>query len=252
MLDPGCSPELLSKLNEGREAWEGYDTEGVNRTVAQRSTVRKSIWQLLAPKYRVQIGPRYQEFLERFSVQGLILELGGGPSSISIPGVINLDVNNYPTVDIIGDARRLPFVDNAFGAIICNSVLEHIWEVDLAISEVLRTTRKGGLVFFCVPLVCGRHHTIDYHRWTIPGLLKLFEQFEILEKGTILGPGMFVTHLATSMIESTLGRGVLSNCLVLAVAWMLFPLRFLDRLGKGSRAIEDYAHTIYVIGRKQL
>ena len=35
--------------------------------------------------------------------------------------------------------------------------------------------------------MCPQHHSIDYHRWTMPGLLKLFDEYEILEYGACRG-----------------------------------------------------------------
>ena len=171
---------------------------------------------------------------------------------MNIPGVVNLDINDYRSVDVIGDARRLPFQSGSFDAIISNSVLEHIWEVELVSRECHRVIKSGGLIFICVPQVCGRHHTTDYHRWTLPGLIKLFDQFEVIEKGAVLGPGMFFSHLATNISSSVTNNKFLKNLTSVILEWVFSPVRFLDYMGRNSLEQENYAHTIFIIGRKRV
>ncbi len=249
LLDPDFSSEIYKNVLS-KHSWESYDIEKIEDHVTPHSTSKTTIWQRLSPKHRVQIGPTYNDFIENYSIKELILELGGGPNSLNRKGVVNLDVNNYATVDVIGDARRIPFLNNTFDAIICNSVLENIWEVDMVVSESYRIIKNGGFVFFCVPLICARHHTFDYHRWTLPGLVKLFERFEIMDKGTILGPGMYVNHIVKTIIFSCFSHNIFSNLISLIAAWVLFPIRFLDYIGKRSKDLESCSHTIYIIAQK--
>lgn len=49
------------------------------------------------------------------------------------------------------DARRLPFSDGAFDRIIVSEVLEHISDDAVALREVFRVLRSGGLAAFSVP-----------------------------------------------------------------------------------------------------
>lgn len=250
MLDSAFS-KLLLKGIAGVESWEAYDSDYVGCKVAEYSAMEKSFWQRITPYYRVQIGPRYMDFIESYGIKGTIMELGGGPNSLDIPGVVNLDINNYNSVDVIGDARRIPFQNDSYDAIISNSVLEHIWETDLVAEECFRVVKPGGFVFINVPQVCGRHHTYDYHRWTMPGLIKLFEKFDVIEKGTILGPGMFINQLATNIARSMSSITLLKNLLSVVIEWLVFPIRFLDFIGQKRQEKENYAHTIYIIAKKR-
>jgi ubiquinone/menaquinone biosynthesis C-methylase UbiE len=45
------------------------------------------------------------------------------------------------------DAKRLPFANGAFAAVISNSIVHHIPEPAAALAEVIRVTRPGGLLF---------------------------------------------------------------------------------------------------------
>ena len=249
LCDKEYSQHILKNLN-GKKSWEDYDLEEKTTKIAKFSNKRKSIYQRLTPSYRVQIGPTYHEFIEKYNINGHILEIGGGPNSINHQGVINCDINNYPTVDIISDARKLPFKNQIFEAIICNSVLEHIFDVEIVVAECARVLKNGGFIFMCVPQVCGRHHTIDYFRWTIPGLKKVFDKFNVIDEGVILGPGMFISHLFTSLFRELTPSKIINKTLCFLLEWLLFPLRFLDLVGKNNKNYEDYAHTIFIIGQK--
>lgn len=250
VIDSEFSHEIKTGLNDNG-AWEDYDHEEKTFKPAKHSRNKKTLYQRLTPAYRVQLAPTYKEFLEKYGVVGNVLELGGGPNSMSHPGVINCDINNYSTVDIIGDARKLPFKNSSFEAVVCNSVLEHIYEVDRVVEECFRILKDGGIIYMCVPQVCGRHHTVDYFRWTLPGLTKVFNRFDLLDKGVVLGPGMFISHLAVALFSSLTPFNFLNKSITFCLEWVLFPLRFIDRLGKGNADHEDYAHTIYIIGEKK-
>lgn len=46
----------------------------------------------------------------------------------------------------VADAQRLPFADNAFDAVICESVTAFVPDKALALAEYVRVTRPGGLI----------------------------------------------------------------------------------------------------------
>ena len=250
LLDKDYSNSLISQI-EGKGSWEDYDSEKITRKVAAFSRWRKSLFQKLSPKKRIQIGPTYLDFIDKYYIGGNILELGGGPNGLAIDGALNFDINDYQTVDVIGDARNMCFQDNIFEMIISNSVLEHILDYPSVLKECARVLKKDGYILFCVPQVCGRHHSIDYHRWTLPGLKALFPNYEILDSGVVLGPGMFVAHLLSSLFEEITPSKLLNQLICLIVEWVAFPLRFLDLLNKKNKVWENYAHTIYIIAKKQ-
>ncbi|HLJ97479.1 MAG TPA: class I SAM-dependent methyltransferase [Gemmataceae bacterium] len=47
----------------------------------------------------------------------------------------------------LGDAKSLPFPDQAFGAIISNSIVHHIPEPEPVLAEMLRVLVRGGTLF---------------------------------------------------------------------------------------------------------
>jgi SAM-dependent methyltransferase len=246
MIDKNYSTFIEENLD--KICWEDYDVKNKTVRVAKHFDGKKTFFERLSPTYRVQIGPTYNDFIDKYNISENILELGGGLSSLQVNGSINMDINTYKDVDIVGDARKIPFKDNSFEAVISNSVLEHIYEFEAVIKELGRVVKKGGYIFMCVPQVCGRHHEIDYHRWTLPGLEKMFIKYQVIDKGVILGPGMFLSHIVTSLFRDITPIPFINKSICLVIEWLSFPFRFLDLLNRGNS--EDYAHTIFIVVKK--
>lgn len=51
-----------------------------------------------------------------------------------------------------GDARSLLFRDNAFDAVFCRDMIEHVPDPDKVFSECIRVVRPGGVVFLVGPI----------------------------------------------------------------------------------------------------
>ena len=47
----------------------------------------------------------------------------------------------------LADAKRLPFADGSFAAVMSNSIIHHIPEPAAVISEMVRVLRAGGSIF---------------------------------------------------------------------------------------------------------
>lgn len=101
----------------------------------------------------------FERFIEEFNISGKkVLDIGGKLSSKSIALLtcdkwISIDLNNANRVinkhyeERKGDARFLGFKDNEFDYIFsCNS-FEHIYELEIALSEMYRVLKKGGILY---------------------------------------------------------------------------------------------------------
>jgi ubiquinone/menaquinone biosynthesis C-methylase UbiE len=51
----------------------------------------------------------------------------------------------------VADAHTLPFPDNSFDAVFCFEMLEHVFDPQKALSEMLRVLKPGGYGLFLVP-----------------------------------------------------------------------------------------------------
>ena len=53
-------------------------------------------------------------------------------------------------------------------------------------------------------------------------------------------------------MSSVIQPPVLAKLLVLITEWLLLPIRLLDFVGRGSAAQLNFAHTIYIVGQKNV
>lgn len=86
--------------------------------------------------------------------------------------------------DVWGDARRLPFKENSFDALICIQVLEHVPETTEIIQEFNRVLMPDGKLILSVPHSYRIHESpYDFWRFTKYGLMYLLlnNEFEILQ-----------------------------------------------------------------------
>jgi ubiquinone/menaquinone biosynthesis C-methylase UbiE len=87
---------------------------------------------------------------------------GTGLNLASLPlGSIGIDLNprnlalvreRLPgQVAVEGDIEQMPFHDETFGTVLCTEVLEHVPYPDLALAEIRRVLRPGGVLIGSVP-----------------------------------------------------------------------------------------------------
>ncbi|MBB2973935.1 methyltransferase domain-containing protein [Mesorhizobium sp. RMAD-H1] len=76
-----------------------------------------------------------------------------------------------PLIDENVDLHDLPYDDCSVDCYVCNAVLEHVFEPQLAIFEMYRTLKVGGFIWVEVPFNQFYHaHPHDFRRWTTQGL----------------------------------------------------------------------------------
>jgi len=80
----------------------------------------------------------------------MILDIGCGETK---KGDIGLDVRKINGVDIVGDARVLPFRDNSFDCVYSSDVIEHFShrEVRNIVGEWVRVLKRGGIIEILCP-----------------------------------------------------------------------------------------------------
>ena len=123
----------------------------------------------------------YDEFAEciaRCPPAGRVLEIGSGAGFAreSIPAIIASDILAYPGLDVVFDARRLPFGAATLRAILLFNVFHHIPDSAALLEECERVLCPGGRLLIVDPhpgVVCGpilrwfHHEPYDRTRgWT--------------------------------------------------------------------------------------
>jgi ubiquinone/menaquinone biosynthesis C-methylase UbiE len=85
--------------------------------------------------------------------------------------------SNNNKVDVICLATNLSFADNTFDSILCNQVLEHVYDHRTMLQEAFRVLKPGGNIILTVPFAWELHEEpFDFFRFSKHALKELFEQ----------------------------------------------------------------------------
>lgn len=84
---------------------------------------------------------------------------------------------------ITGFAERMPFGDKSFDLIIISNALDHVRDMDKAMSEIKRVIRPGGYLFFFTFLNVQTPHPWTFN--TVEEAMAMFKGFKIIEAHAI-------------------------------------------------------------------
>jgi SAM-dependent methyltransferase len=111
---------------------------------------------------------------------GKILDCGAGLRTHSHEAVINFEIVDYPSTDVLGVGQALPFRDAVFDAVFSLAVLEHVSDPFECASEIARVLKPGGKVYACVPFLQPEHgYPNHFYNMTRHGLSNLFKGLQI-------------------------------------------------------------------------
>jgi SAM-dependent methyltransferase len=129
--------------------------------------------------------PVVTEMIDRLP-DGLILDCGAGRRPIYYSNVVNYEIVDYDSTDVIGVGEHLPFTDNAFDGVISVAVLEHVRNPFRCASEICRVLKPGGKLICGVPFLAPLHgYPHHYYNMTGQGLRALFEDQLEIENHTV-------------------------------------------------------------------
>ena len=132
----------------------------------------------------------FDEWIARLAQCTRVLDLGTGEIGLQRPWsrwlstrvrYICLDIQDRFRPDIIGDIQNLPIRSASVDGILAMSVLEHVPRPWIAVNEMHRVLRKGGLVVGYVPYMWPYHadQTFhDYFRFSDEALADIFSSFD--------------------------------------------------------------------------
>lgn len=120
-------------------------------------------------------------------VQGRLLDVGCGTQPYrslftQVEEYLGLELDtpeNRRTkqADFFYDGERFPVADGSFDAILCNQVLEHIFQPERFLAEIKRVLRPRGCLILTVPFLWPEHEQpYDCLRYTSFGLRDRLEQ----------------------------------------------------------------------------
>lgn len=146
----------------------------------------KSFWSVVSP-LRFSLNRRMKSLVSQLNKNNLkILEIGAGKNSYKhyFPNSkwISTDLVKYAKIDEVADVTSLHYSDKSFDAVICISVLEHVFEIEKAVSEIRRVLKKNGTFVMSTPFIFPIHdNPQDYWRLTDNGIKNLLEKFSCVK-----------------------------------------------------------------------
>jgi len=120
-------------------------------------------------------------FANRARLQGKVMDIGvQNPRRWLGNGYFTLGHTADTHSDRVGDVTALPFDDEELDAIVCTEVLEHCADPFIAVDEMRRVLKTGGLLLVTSPFLWPWHGTVnypDYWRFTDQGWRHLLRHF---------------------------------------------------------------------------
>ncbi len=212
-----------------------------------------------SPKLNDEINsPLVLNLIEQFK-NGLILDNGCGLRNEYYDNVVNFEIVDYPTTDVLGIGEKLPFKSDVFDAIFSLSVLEHVKNPFECVQEINRVLKPGGILYVAVPFLQPFHGYPDhYYNMTSSGLKNLFSgKFEIIECSVPLAglPIWCLSWFLNSYIRG-LPEPVADRFKKMQVSELLNdPREYLDKdfvKQLSPKANEELACVNYLLGKKKL
>ena len=182
----------------------------------------------------------------------IVLNLGSGNSDLS-ENVSNVDLFNYPNVNLVCNIENLPLKDNSCDVILNIAVLEHVQNPEKIVAEIYRVLKKDGLVFSFFPFMQGFHASpFDFSRRTVEGIKYLYKDFEPVEVKVAGGPASGFLWIFQEFLALILSFGIkkIHNLVLVLLMLITFPVKYLDIILRHFPASENIASGFYYIGKK--
>ncbi len=154
--------------------------------------------------------------IEKVDLSGLVLDLGCGIGGYSSElekrakkvYALDLDIySNFPKrnniIPIFGNALYLPFKDNSLDFIFCSSLIEHVPEPEILLSEINRVLKEDKYLYLSFPpfyTPVGGHQFKPFHllgETAAIFLTKLVKQIDVTDfKSSYGNIGLFPTTIS--------------------------------------------------------
>jgi SAM-dependent methyltransferase len=205
-----------------------------------------------------EFDPLARSIIGKFS-DGLILDCGAGYHRLEYPNVINLEVAEYTSTDILAVNEKLPFRDETFDAIFSFAVLEHVKDPFRSAQEIIRVLKRGGILYCVVPFLQPVHgYPNHFYNMTSQGLCNLFDRknIEIVDyRVPVSGLPVWTLSWLLRSWANGLDNKTRENFLTMTVRDLIgepadyLGQDFVSKLGKEKQF--EIAATTMVIGQKK-
>ena len=119
-------------------------------------------------------------------LNGRLLDVGCGikpyKDIFSVTTYIGLDLHSDSVIkrniaDYTYDGEIFPFESESFDSVLCNEVVEHVFNIENFLSEVYRVLNSNGKLLITVPFVWDEHEQpYDFARYSSFGIRHLLEK----------------------------------------------------------------------------
>ncbi len=195
---------------------------------------------------------RLRKLIDSMPAGSTILNVGSGYSDLG-ERVINTDIFDSGTTDVISSALELPFADSNADLVILQGVLEHVKDADLTLKECIRVMKTGGHFYTEMPFLQPYHESpIDLRRCTLPGLAEMCKPLRHVESGMNVGPASALTWIVRELFAGLLSGGDerLYPRINSLVGWVVFPFKYLDHWLEKKPHLHRIGSSFYYIGVK--
>ena len=195
---------------------------------------------------------RVQSLIDAQREGARILNIGAGGTRLD-PRVINIDIYDSGTTDIIASGMMLPIADRAVDLVILQGVLEHVDNARQVLDECARVLKPGGVFYTEMPFLQPYHECpIDLRRSTRPGLSGLCAPLEEIESGIHIGPASALTWMVREILARLISgsQESLYPKASSLIGWIVFPLKYADFVLERIPSLHTAASSCYYIGRK--
>jgi SAM-dependent methyltransferase len=114
---------------------------------------------------------------------GPVLNLSAGGTKSKDSKTVECEYSIFRNTDVAADVHSLPFVDNAFDAVVCLNAFEHYRDPRQAAAEVHRVLKEGGTFFMHTaalqPIHEPPHHYFNVTRYGLAEWLSEFSDVEL-------------------------------------------------------------------------
>lgn len=194
-------------------------------------------------------------FLSQQPPEAIGLNFGAGSTDHGA-NVINLDVCEGESIDIVNEGLELPFQDASLDFVLTQEVLEHVPDPFFAIREITRVLKPGGTCYCQLPFQIGFHPgPKDYWRFSVQGIQELFSgnNWEIQKVERSLGHGSGMYRIGVEFFAVT--ASCLHNKLYLptkgVACILLWPIKLFDFLTPLSDQADRIPGGYWIVARKK-
>ena len=154
-----------------------------------------------------------------------------------------VDIENEGTVDVVGDAKKIPLRNNTVDVVLCTQVLEHVNDPVAVIDEIKRVLKPKGVLLLSAPgIFCQHGSPGDYFRYMPQGLewlLRDFRQVNVKAEAGTLSSFFLVINMYLCVFSSW------SPWFQKFISWIVCPITnamglLAGRIHRGKQFASNY------------